>query len=114
MPDDDAAAIINAASRIEVKGVDKDRGEKRDPYRTIRVITLRVLPCDQYPKGANLFIHPRQVLDHQARFPGSFVTADRTFKRDRRLNPSDMRPEGHRSIKDIVGPTRDLIRSDDE
>lgn len=116
MGEDDAAKIINSASRpsgIDVKGVDKSRGAKRDPYRAVRIVTVWVPPCDQYAKGANLYVHPRQVLAHLNRFPGSRVIDDRTFKSHRPFKPTDVNPEGHRKISDIVGPNRDIIRSDD-
>ena len=115
MADDDAAKIINSASSrsgIEVKGVDKDRAVKRDPYRIVSIAKFYVPPGDseKYPEGAYLWIPPRQVDAHKELFPhGQLVEVfHRRYRKP--LKPTDVRPEGH-GTQTLAG--RQAFRNDD-
>ena len=96
----DASSIINdAAGRVEVKGVQR---RARDPFRTIRLVELKVPRCERYPEGKVIYVHPRQVIAHQKLFPGSFVLRELVHKPAKPIVESGMVPMGHRSVADFL------------
>lgn len=114
--DDDAAKIINDASDkpsgIEVKGVDPHRAAKRDPWRVVEIAQFYVPPGDspKYPKGAYLWVSPKQIDKHKELFPhGQLVEIYRVRGR-RALKPTDVQAVGHGEQK-LGG--RHAFRNDD-
>jgi len=113
MADDDAAQIINdKASGIEVKGVDRDRAKKRDPYRTVEIAQFYVPPGDspKYPTGAYLWISPKQIDKHKLIFPHGQLVGVYKHRYRRRLKPTDVVATGHGEQK-LAG--RVAFRTDD-
>ena len=101
MSDDDAAKIINDAAckattfeaqDIRVKGLET---RLRDPHRILRMGVLDVLPCEQYPAGAELYVPVRQIGQHLKLYPGSRVLRVIEKQMVRPLRSSGVRPLGH-------------------
>lgn len=100
---DDASTIINEAAERRRVHVDPHPRSPRDPNRTIRIVRMRVPPCDRYPRGAELWVNPRQVQQHLRTFPGAFVI-DEIVRRPggRAVHSSGMEPKGHRDPKEFL------------
>jgi len=95
---EDAAAIINEAATKREKSSGISVGApsaERNPFREIHVVEFEAPPCEQYPKGAILYIMPHQVQKHMMMYPGGRVLRDIKKVVPRGARPSGRRARGH-------------------
>jgi len=110
MSEDNAADIINAAAVRKTPDVEVVHNQRvLDPHRTVTVVLLGIPPCEQYPEGTKVWVHPRQVQAHIKMYPGAWVIMEKSKRMARKAVGSGVEAQGHGGTGHLEG--RELIKS---